>query len=74
MNFNVIPTFMVKEDKKKKMSKYDKIDISIPSSSVHSNWKLLPTSMKLTFLQAAIIMLSIVLIPLGQYVNTRAKE
>ena len=30
--------------------------------------------MKLTFLQAAIIMLSIVLIPLGQYVNTRAKE
>ena len=66
-------TFMVKEDKKK-MSKYDKIDISIPRSSVHSNWKLLPTSMKLTFLQAAIIMLSIVLIPLGQYVNTRAKE
>ena len=50
MNFNVIPTFMVKEDKQKKMSKYDKIDISIPSSSVHSNWKLLPTSMKLTFL------------------------
>ena len=74
MNFNVIPTFMVKEDKKKKMSKYDKIDISIPSSSVRSNWKLLPTSMKLTFLEAAIIMLSIVLIPLGQYVNTRAKE
>ena len=73
MNFNVIPTFMVKEDKKK-MFKYDKIDISIPSSSVHSNWKLLPTSMKLTFLQAAIIMLSIVLIPLGQYVNTRAKK
>ena len=73
MNFNVIPTFMVKEDKKK-MSKYDKIDISIPRSSVHSNWKLLPTSMKLTFLEAAIIMLSIVLIPLGQYVNTRAKE
>ena len=56
------------------MSKYDKIDISIPSSSVCSNWKLLPTSMKLTFLEAAIIMLSIVLIPLGQYVNTRAKE
>ena len=57
------------------MSKYDKIDISIPSSSVHSNWKLLPTSMKLTFLEAAIIMLSIVLIPyIGQYVNTRAKE
>ena len=67
-------TFMVKEDKQKKMSEYDKIDISIPSSSVHSNWKLLPTSMKLTFLEAAIIMLSIVLIPLGQYVNTRAKE
>ena len=66
-------TFMVKEDKKK-MSKYDKIDISIPRSSVHSNWKLPPTSMKLTFLEAAIIMLSIVLIPLGQYVNTRAKE
>lgn len=67
-------TFMVKEDKQKKMSEYDKIDISIPSSSVRSNWKLLPTSMKLTFLEAAIIMLSIVLIPLGQYVNTRAKE
>lgn len=74
MNFNVIPTFMVKEDKKKKMSKYDKIDISIPSSSVHSNWKLLPTSMKLTFLQTVIMLLSIVHIPLGQYVNTRAKK
>lgn len=73
MNFNVIPTFMVKEDKKK-MFKYDKIDISIPSSSVHSNWKLLPTSMKLTFLQTVIMLLSIVHIPLGQYVNTRAKK
>ena len=73
MNFNVIPTFMVKEDKKK-MFKYDKIDISIPRSSAHSNWKLLPTSMKLTFLQTVIILLSIVHIPLGQYVNTRAKE
>ena len=56
------------------MSKYDKIDTSIPSSSVHSNWKLLPTSMKLTFLQTVIMLLSIVHIPLGQYVNTRAKK